>query len=30
MYNIIWVLLAITAAATIWLSYLDPARVYVG
>lgn len=30
MYNIIWVLMVITAAVTIWLSYLDPARVYVG
>jgi len=30
MYNIIWVLMVITAIVTIMLSYLDPARVFVG
>lgn len=30
MYNVIWILMAITAVATIMLSYLDPARVFVG
>jgi len=30
MYNIIWVLMVVTAVITITLSYLDPARVFVG
>jgi uncharacterized membrane protein len=30
MYNVIWVLLGITAVVTIVLSYLDSARVFVG
>ncbi len=30
MYNVIWVLLGITAVATIVLSFLDSTRVFVG
>jgi hypothetical protein len=30
MYNVIWVLLGITAIATIMLSFLDSTRVFVG
>ena len=30
MYQIIWALMAITAVVTVALSYLDPARVFVG
>ena len=30
MYNIIWVLLVVTAVATVMLSYFDSARVFVG
>ena len=30
MYQIIWGLMVVTAAITIFLSYLDPTRVFVG
>lgn len=30
MYYVIWALLAVTAVATITLSYLDSTRVFVG
>jgi len=30
MYNIIWGLMVLTAGVTIVLSYLDPARIFVG
>lgn len=30
MYKVIWALMIITAVVTIMLSFLDPARVYVG